>query len=169
MQWQSYKHFLLNFPPYILKSWSKEVKKKLKLYQEKTPSQMFLAYSAENGSAKCNQALHFHPRLHKPVSKVLPMYRYIIAANTYFSGKNFSLTISCFIGGFHRCQKFKYANAIMIASVFKHLPKSEEAIHTCSLKKLFWSISGNPQKSTYAGVSFCVDYIFSLFHLTPTI
>ena len=61
------------------------------------------------------------------------------------------------------------ANAIMIANIFKYLPKSEEAVHTCSLKKLFWSISDNSQENACAGVSFCVDYIFSLFHFKPTI
>ena len=86
-----------------------------------------------------------------------------IAANTYFSGKNFSLTISCFIGGFHRCQKFKYANAIMIASVFKHLPRSEEAVHTCSLKKLFWSISYNSQKKPVQESLFVWTIFFHCF------
>ena len=38
---------------------------------------------------------HFHPRLHKPVLKVLPMNRYIVAI-IYFFGGNFSLTVSCF-------------------------------------------------------------------------
>ena len=38
---------------------------------------------------------HFHPRLNKPVSKVLPMYRYIVAT-IYFSGEIFSQTISDF-------------------------------------------------------------------------
>ena len=51
---------------------------------------------------------HIHPRLHKPISKVLLMYRYIIVATTYFSGRYLSQTISCFRYGFHRCQKFKY-------------------------------------------------------------
>ena len=32
---------------------------------------------------------HFHSRLQKPISKVLLMYRYIIVATIYFSGKNF--------------------------------------------------------------------------------
>ena len=50
-----------------------------------------------------------------------------------------------------------------------YLPKSEAAIHMCSLKKLFWSISDNSQENVHAGVSFCKDYIFSLFYFKPTI
>ena len=61
------------------------------------------------------------------------------------------------------------ANAIMIANIFKYLPKSEAVVQTCSLKKLFWSISDNAQENTCAGDSFCVDHIFSLFHFEPTI
>ena len=45
----------------------------------------------------------------------------------------------------------------MIANVFKYLPKSEEAVHSCSLKNLVWSISGNSEENVCAGVSFCVD------------
>ena len=51
---------------------------------------------------------HFHPRLHKPILKVLLMYRYIVVATIYFSGRKFSQTRSCFRQGFHRCQKFKF-------------------------------------------------------------
>ena len=57
----------------------------------------------------------------------------------------------------------------MIANVLKYLTKSEEFVHTCSLKKLFWSISDNSQKNVCAGVFFRVDYIFSLFHFKPKI
>ena len=58
----------------------------------------------------------------------------------------------------------------MIANFFKYLPKSEaRAIHTCSLKKLFWSISDDSKESAHAGFSFAVDYIFSMFHFKPTI
>ena len=57
----------------------------------------------------------------------------------------------------------------MIANVFKYLPKSETAVHTCYLKKLFWSISDNSQENVRAGVSICKDYIFSLFHFKLTI
>ena len=56
----------------------------------------------------------------------------------------------------------------MIANVFKYLPKSEEAVHSCYLKNLVWSISGNSEENVRAGVSFCVDYIFSLFHFKTT-
>ena len=96
------------------------------------------------------------------------MYKYIVAT-TCFSLKNFSQIIyhalnTVFIS---RCQKFKIysANAIMMAKVFKYLPKSEPAIHTRSLKKLFQSISHNSCENTCSGVFFylCVDYIFSLF------
>ena len=58
------------------------------------------------------------------------------------------------------------ANAIMMAYVFKYLLKSEEAVHICSLKKLFWSISDNSLENACAWVFFCVDYIF---HLKPFI
>ena len=68
---------------------------------------------------------HFHPRLHKPVSKVLPMYRYIAAA-IYFSGKNFSKQYHGLKTVFKLLQMPKkqiyFANAIMIANVFKYLP-----------------------------------------------
>ena len=60
-------------------------------------------------------------------------------------------------------------NAIMIANVFKYLHKSERAVYTCSLKKLFWSISDNSQENARAGLSFFKDYIFSLFHSELTI
>ena len=33
---------------------------------------------------------HFHPRLHKPILKVLPVYKFKIVATMYFSEKNFS-------------------------------------------------------------------------------
>ena len=33
--------------------------------------------------------------------------------------------------------KIYFANTVMIANIFKYLPKSEAAIHTRSLKKLF--------------------------------
>ena len=42
---------------------------------------------------------HFHATLHEPVSKVLPMYRYIVAT-IYFFGGNFSQTVSYFKYGF---------------------------------------------------------------------
>ena len=61
------------------------------------------------------------------------------------------------------------ANAIMIANVFKYLPKSEEAVHTFSLKKLFWNTSDNSQENACAGLYFCMNYIFSLLHFKPTI
>ena len=70
---------------------------------------------------------HFHPRLHKPVSKVLPMYRYIAAA-IYFSGKNFSKQYHGLKTVFKLLQMpkkqihFASMIAIMIANVFKYLP-----------------------------------------------
>ena len=55
----------------------------------------------------------FFSRLHKRISKVLPMYRYIILATAYFSKKIFSQTWSCFRHGFHRCQKIQiYLNQL---------------------------------------------------------
>ena len=75
---------------------------------------------------------HFHPRL--------LMYIYIVAT-IYFSGENFSQTVSCFKYSFQIAADAKleiyFANTIMMASVFKYLPKSEAAVHTCSFKKLF--------------------------------
>ena len=61
------------------------------------------------------------------------------------------------------------ANAIMIANVFKYLPKSQKAVHTCSLKELFWSVSDNSQENACGGISFCVDYIFSLLYFKRNI
>ena len=55
---------------------------------------MFLAFLGLTGTKP-----HFHSRLHKPVSKVLPIYRYIVAT-ICFSGENFSQTVSCFKYGF---------------------------------------------------------------------
>ena len=164
----------MNLSPYIFKSWAKEaypfrISFNLERYQEKTPPQIFLAFLVENGSVKCNQSPHFYPRLHKLISKVLPMCRYIVVATIYFSAKNFSQTISCFRHGFHSAKKLNYANALVTPNIFKYLPKSEEAVHPCSLKKLFRSISDNSQKSACAVVSFCVDYIFSLLHFKHTI
>ena len=112
MQQQPCKHFLLSLSSYILKSWAKEsyhfrISFNLELYHEKPPPQIFLAFLVKNGSVKCNQTSHFHPRLHKPISKVLPMYRYLIVASIYFPAKILSQTISCFRHSFHRCQKIQ--------------------------------------------------------------
>ena len=54
-----------------------------------------------------------------------------------------------------KIQKFKF-------NIFKYLHKSEEAVRTCSLKNLFWSISDNSQENACAGNSFWVDYIFTV-------
>ena len=109
MPWYPYKHILLNLFLYILKSWTKEAYLSVtwRSIRKKIPPQMFLAFLAENARVECNQS-HFHSRLHKLISKVPPMYRYIIVANIHFSGRKFFKTISCFRQGFYRCQKFKF-------------------------------------------------------------
>ena len=143
MQWQPYKHFLLNLFPYILKSWAKEayhfrISLKLELYQEKTPPQMFLAFLAENGSVMCNQV---------PLSSQTPqsyfessthVQIYISSYYIYFREKSFS-NIIMLQKRFPQMPKIQIysENKIMTAKVFKFLPKSEEAVHWCSLKKLF--------------------------------
>ena len=58
------------------------------------------------------------------------------------------------------------ANAIVIGNVFKYLSKSEVAVHKCSLKKLFCSISDNSQENASRGISFCVDIFFHCFILS---
>ena len=61
------------------------------------------------------------------------------------------------------------ANAIIMANVFKYLPKSEAIIHTCSLKKLSRSVSHNRPENTCAGVYFSYIWtIFFQFHFKPT-
>ena len=104
---------------------------------------------------------HFHPGVHKPISKVLFMYSsyYIFFREKFFPNYIMLQT------RFPRMPKIQIysENAIMIANIFKYLPKSEAVVHTCSLKKLFWSISDNSQENTCAGASFCVVYFFHCF------
>ena len=57
-----------------------------------------------------------------------------------------------------KIQNFKF-------NIFKYLPKSEKAVHTCSLKNLFRSTSDNSQENACSGVSFCVDLLFQAYHL----
>ena len=54
----------------------------------------------------------------------------------------------------------------MMANIFKYLPKSEAAVHMCSLKKLLTHRKTPVQESLF---DIYVDYIFLLFHLKPTI
>ena len=105
-------HSLLNLFPQILKSWAKEAYRfrisfNLSFIWKKLHHKCFWHSQQRMGVLSATKS-HFHPRLHKPISKVLPMYRYKIVATIYFSVKNFSQTISCFRNGFHRYQKFKY-------------------------------------------------------------
>lgn len=84
----------MNLFPYILKSSTKEAYRfriftnLLGVYQEKTPLQNFLASLAVNGNAKFQPS----PTLISDSTnllKVLHIYRYIIVATIYFSGKTF--------------------------------------------------------------------------------
>ena len=142
IQWQPYKHFLLNLFPYILKSWAKEAYRfrisfNLELYQEKTPPQMFLAFLAENGSVKCNQAplssqtsqTYFESSTHVQIynSSYYIFFREHLSPNSMLQTRFSQIPNN----------QIYSANAIMIANVLKYLPKSEEVVHTCSLKKLF--------------------------------
>ena len=112
MQWQPYKHFLLNLFPYILKSWAKEAYRfrisfNLELYQEKTPPQMFLAFLAENGSVKCNQA---PPSSQTPQTYFESSTHVQIYNSSYyicFREKSFPNNIMLQTR-FYRCQKFIY-------------------------------------------------------------
>ena len=63
------------------------------------------------------------------------------------------------------------ANAVMMANVFKYLPKSEAAVHTCSLKNLSEVFHIIHRKTPVQESLFdiCMDYISSLFHFEPTI
>ena len=140
MQWQPYKHFLLNLFPYILKSWAKEAYRfrisfNLELYQEKTPPQC---------------SWHFQKRmrvLSAPLSSQTPQSYFESSTHVqiynssywiFFKEKVFPKNIM-FQTRFSQMPKIQIysANAIIIANVFKYLLKSEEAVHTCSLKKLF--------------------------------
>ena len=143
MQWQPDKHFLLNLFPYILKSWAKEVYRfrisfNLEHYQEKTPPQMFLAFLAENGSVKCNQARLSSqtPQTYFESSTYVQIYN--SSYHIFLREKSFpnNITLQTEFPQMPKIQIYS-KNAIMIANIFKYLPKSEEAVHTCSLKKLF--------------------------------
>ena len=94
---------------------------------------MLLALLAENESGKWKQAPLSFQSPHTYLESSTHIDRYMIIAALYFSGKNFSQT------RFSKMPQIQIysANAIMIANVFKYLPKSEEAVHTFSLKKLF--------------------------------
>ena len=143
IQWQPYKHFLLNLFPYILKSWAKEAYRlrisfNLELYQVKTPPQMFLGFLAENGSIKWNQT---------PLSSQTPqtyfessthVYIHNSSYHIFFREKSFPNNIMLQTR-FSQMPKIQInsENAIMIANIIKYLLKSGEAVHTCSLKKLF--------------------------------
>ena len=143
MQWQPYKHFLLNLFPYILKSWAKEVYRfrisfNLEHYQEKTPPQMFLAFLAENGSVKCNQVplSSQTPQTYFESSTHVQIYNssyYIFFRENFFPN---NIMLQTRFSQIPKIQIYS-ANAIMIANVLKYLHKSEEAVHTCALKKLF--------------------------------
>ena len=65
------------------------------------------------------------------------MYRYI-AATIYFSGENYYPALNT-VFKLLQVPKIEiyFANAIMMANVFRYIPKSEAAVHTCFLKKLF--------------------------------
>ena len=99
-----------------------------------------MPFPGENGETALNATKpHFHHRLHKPILKVLPMYRYIVAT-IYFSGEIFPKQHHVLNTVFKLLQMPKIqiysAYAIMMANAFKYLPKSEAAVYTCSLKKL---------------------------------
>ena len=109
MQWQPYKHFLLNLFPYIFKSQAMEsyrfrISFNLELYQEKTPPQMFLAFLAENGSVKCNQV---------PLSSQTPQ--------TYFESSTHEQIYNSSYYIFFR-EKF-FTNNIMLLTRFSQMPK----------------------------------------------
>ena len=143
IQWQPYKHFLLNLFPYILKSWAKEAYRfrisfNLELYQEITTPQMFLAFLAENASVKCNQApLSFQtPQTYFESSTSVYIYNsscYIFFREKFFPN---NIMLQTRFSQMPKIQIYS-ANAIMIANVFKYLPKSQKAVQTCSLKELF--------------------------------
>ena len=124
IQWQPYKHFLLNLFPYILKSWAKEAYRfrisfNLELYQEKTPPQMLLAFLAENASVKCYQALLSFQTPQTYFESSTHVQTYISSYHIFFREKFFPNKIML-QKRFSQMPKIKIysANAIMIAKVF---------------------------------------------------
>ena len=99
------------------------------------------------------------------------MYRYI-AASICFSGKFFSKKISCFKYVFQIALYAKNSNIFCKCNYDgQHfqvvVPKSEAAVYTCSLEKLFRSISHNSQESICAEAFFdmCGLYFFIVSNL----
>ena len=93
VQWQPYQHFLLNLFPCILKVGPKrpiasEFPLTWSFIRKKVHHKCSWQFQQGMGVLSATKS-HFHPRLHKPISKVLPMYRYITVATIYVSGKIF--------------------------------------------------------------------------------
>ena len=80
---------------------------------------MFLSFLERMGGVGGTKP-HFHPRLHKPALKVLHMYRYIVGT-IYFSGENFSQTVSCFKYGFQIASDAKNWNIFYKCNYDDHL------------------------------------------------
>ena len=87
-----------------------------------------------------------------------------IVATMYFSEKIFSQTILCFKYVFNLLQISKIQryskNAIIMANVFKYLPRSEAAVYMCSLKRCseVFSIIHREVPGQESLLGICVDF-----------
>ena len=128
---------------------------------------MFLTFLGENERVKWDQT---------PLSSQTPQtcfasptYVKIYSRYYIFFGRNFSQTVSCFKHGFQIASFAKDQNIFCkcnyMANVFNYLPKSEAAVHTCSLNscsELFHII----QRKTPLQESLFDTYVCGHFKLT---
>ena len=129
MQWQPYKHFLLNLFPYIFKSWAKEAYRfrisfNLELYQEKTPPQMLPTFSSQTPQTYFESSTHV---------QIYSSSYYIFFREKVFPNK---IMLQTRFSQMLKIQIYS-SNALVIVNVFKYLLKSEEAVQTCSVLKYF--------------------------------